>query len=635
MVRKELIPFTKNMYFLIPGLPRLLRRIAMTPRLRHYFHGLVLVGAFQFPIICFGADFTASVDRPQLGVGEQLILQLKLTGASPKSSPDILGLKKDFTITGKQQFASTRIINGHVSTSISWQYGLIPRKEGTFTIPAIRIESSEGPLASQPVTLSVEKSSSSQKSHREESVTLTAKVNKNAPYKNEPIVYTVQLTSQEDLFNIQFKDLSVENAVVKASGKPKVYERTQNGLSVKVAEINYIITPLKDGSLKLPGLVVQGEKIVEDSTTVDRLLGTNGDPFRILQQLKNLNRLGMAQIEPFSIASNDIILEVKKPVQNLVPWLPAGSLKISETMKESQTLKVGEPFTRTFTIVAEGITGSQIPTLKDQQGEGNDFKVYGDKPVTEETLKNGKLTSWREESYTVIPQQAGTFTLPEISLSWWNVKENKVEYAKIPAHTLKVMPGQSSHESPPQMKESVENKALEKTANDLSRATDKEHVFFYSIIAVLVVILLFVLFWVIKLKNKLLNIKEKIQETQYGSSLESNEIKNRDLNIQEISKIKSADELQRFLQIYAFQNWDVPKNASLETIFEAAKKQCSVISQKNVIYIIKSLHDAIYDEKNINIEDVKKCCMDILQTTKKKTKNEKTKAKKLPDLNPT
>ena len=323
---------------------------------------LHFIGVFLLPVICLAAEFTASVNQDQIGVGEQLILQLKLSGASPKSTPDISELENDFTIIGQQQSSSTMIINGNVSTSVSWQYGLIPHKEGTYSIPAIKIQSSKGPIRSQPVTISVEKSSSKPVNNIANTTTLLAKVNKDSPYKNEPVVYTVQLVSQEDLVNVQFKDMSVKDAVVKAYGNPKIYEKLQNGISVKVAEINYIITPLKAGPLTLPGLVIQGEKVAQTQNSLDALLGPNGDPFRMLQQFQGLQGFGMAQLEPFSLTSNAITLDVKEPSLNLVPWLPAASLKISENISETKPLKVGEPFTRTFTIVAEGTTANQLPS---------------------------------------------------------------------------------------------------------------------------------------------------------------------------------------------------------------------------------------------------------------------------------
>ena len=143
------------------------------------------------------------------------------------------------------------------------------------------------------------------------------------------------------------------------------------------------------------------------------------------------------------------------------------------------------------------------------------------------------------------------------------------------------------------------------------------------------------LFWTSKIKKYLSKNKEKKTATHFKSVIEEKEINKNILKIKDASKIKSANELQYFLQSYACQNWGTPKNASLETIFATAKKQCPALSQKDINYIINSLHDTMYAEKEIDLENVKKHCMDLMLVIKKKEIKRADKSKKLPDLNPT
>ena len=79
-----------------------------------------LILALFMPSLVWAAEFTASVNRSQVAVGESFTLKLELSGASAKSKPAVSGLKKYFDVTGRGQSSNTVIINGDVSSSTSW-----------------------------------------------------------------------------------------------------------------------------------------------------------------------------------------------------------------------------------------------------------------------------------------------------------------------------------------------------------------------------------------------------------------------------------------------------------------------------------------------------------------------------------
>jgi len=112
------------------------------------------------PGLAWAAEFTASVNRNRVAVGESFSLKLELSGASANSKPAVSGLKRYFDVTGRGQSSNTVIINGDVSNSTSWTYTLTPKKEGEITIPPVSIETSDGEVSSQAITVSVGKASS-------------------------------------------------------------------------------------------------------------------------------------------------------------------------------------------------------------------------------------------------------------------------------------------------------------------------------------------------------------------------------------------------------------------------------------------------------------------------------------------
>ena len=209
------------------------------------------------PVFLFSAEFNATVSRNEVGLGENFILSLTLKEASAKSSPSIEPLGKAFLVHSQQQSSSTVINNGRISSSVTWKFVLSPQNEGEALIPAISIDTTEGTLSSKPIVLNIVKAASSNASSlNDEGISISIEVSHANPYKNEPVFFTVRLTSKQNLANIQVQKFEVEDAIVEVAGEPVIYDEVDNGMRLGVIEFSYMLTPLKAGALKIPSLVV-------------------------------------------------------------------------------------------------------------------------------------------------------------------------------------------------------------------------------------------------------------------------------------------------------------------------------------------------------------------------------------------
>jgi hypothetical protein len=65
--------------------------------------------------------------------------------------------------------------------------------------------------------------------------------------------------------------------------------------------------------------------------------------------------------------------------------------------------------------------------------------VYPDQPKTSTHDDGEWLTGHSERGFAIIPQHAGTLTIPEITLTWFDVQSGQKKVATIPAHTLNVV----------------------------------------------------------------------------------------------------------------------------------------------------------------------------------------------------
>lgn len=446
------------------------------------------------PLFLFSGEFSASVNRNPVGLGEVFTLNLILKDASPKSSPLIEPLKKTFLIHTQQQSSNTVITNGKVTSSISWKIILVAQQEGELIIPSFSIETSDGTLASEPIKVNVVKKAVSDgtDSANHDGVSLTVDVSNGKPYKNEPVFYTARLISRQNLANIQMQKLNVEDAIVENVGEPLVFDEVVDGMRVGVVEFNYLITPLKTGSLKIPSSNVQGGIPFRRNTLIRSLFDEAFDPFSFMQ--------GFDSLKPFALVTEEVVLEVQPPVSEVNPWIPARSLAIKEIWDESQPLLAGEFFTRSFEIIAEGLHSSQLPSLEDQQISGNLFKVYGDKPELADEIKDGKVKSSRKESYTLIPQESGLLTLPEISVAWWDVVNKKKVLVRIPSRTLNVLPASNNELKSGLISIGDQKESLRELS--VNNAYLMRPVF-YVVIGVLIALLVAAIVWGILLQQKM------------------------------------------------------------------------------------------------------------------------------------
>lgn len=475
------------------------------------------------PLFLFSGTFTASLSRNQVGIGESFALTLTLKDANAKTTPQVESLQKYFLIHSQQQASNTTIINGKMSSSVSWKYVLLPKHEGEIMIPSISIETSEGTLATHPTTIQViNRTTHPDDSQSNPNETLVSTfISNSKPYKNEPFFYTVRLTSKQPLVNIQMQKPTIENAVIEVAEEPKTYEKIGRGVPEGVIEFTYVITPLKNGQLKIPETMIQGA--VPIRRTLSSFFSDTIDLADLMQ--------GFEQWKPFALATEEKVVDVQPAISAVNPWLPAKSLRIEEIWDEKQALQAGELFTRGFEIVAEGVNANQLPSLNDSQVGDNPIKIYADKPELLTEVSDGMIKSTRKEQYTLIPQQAGAMALPEIKIAWWDVEHKVKVISSIPARTINVLP--AAEKSAISKPEVVEEAAVSKPSP--MAAFEKDSHWLYAIIAGLACLLALIIGWCIWLQKKMNRLLNPIKETKPKE-------KAKPVDLKSSAKVKNVEE---------------------------------------------------------------------------------------------
>jgi hypothetical protein len=122
-------------------------------------------------------------------------------------------------------------------------------------------------------------------------------------------------------------------------------------------------------------------------------------------------------------------------------WLPAKALTLEENWSISpNSLNVGDSTTRTLTLTARGLQGSQLPPLSSVQGAINipEIRFYPDQESIDQSELAEGLQGRRVQSEALVARSGGTWTLPEIRVPWWNIETDRLEFATLPARTVVV-----------------------------------------------------------------------------------------------------------------------------------------------------------------------------------------------------
>lgn len=574
----------------------------------------------MLPITLIAGEFTATVNRKTVTFGESFQLILSLKDVSAKGSPAIAPLKKAFTIYSQQQSSNTTIVNGKMSSTVTWQVTLIPLSEGELTIPSISIETSEGTLASKPITLHVGRGNGrSGEEAQEKRLALTTAVSNATPYKGEPFTYTVKLIAREPIANVSMQKVSLSDAIVEQIENPSSEEKIVDGTKLIIVQFKFLITPLKSGEFKIPSTVVQGGIPSQKKSRFGSFFDDDFDPFHMMR--------GFNVLEPFALATDEIGVEVKPQVAGVVPWLPAKSVKIEDSWSESQRPQVGEPLTRTVTIQGVGVSSSLLPELSEEQVGNSSFKVYADTPVLKEEVKNGQIISRRTEQYTLIPEKEGTLELPEIRIVWWDVANQKAEHATLAPKKLEVLPADKVGKRELFPEQEVDQAKLP-AVSPQSNMSQRDPVL-YALIAILALLLTAVFLWGVTLQRKIgrLVVGEGNPEKKKALPLSSVEFK-------ELDRIGSPQEIRTFLQAWGETHWHLSKNANVDTLFEELRRRNSEQKRSEIDVLKKMLKDALYNERVISLPEVKEQLKGLLLQTKEVRAAGKT-GEILPDLNPT
>lgn len=597
---------------------------------------IFLIAFYIIPVCSFSADLEVYLDSKSPVLGKSFMLTVELSNAKAVGDPDLGNFDDSLEIISQSKSRKTQIINGRMSSGTSWNYMIIAKKSGDFSIPPISVNSKHGRLFSKKLYFRVterENIPDEQLTKNEDKITVTATVSNNNPYINESILYTLRIVTKDTINNVIIGDISVDGGIINIIGKPEIDTKYINGTQVSVIEAKYIFTALETKKVIIPPVVIKAD--IASSETQDPFQNNYMSPFSLFNNL--------TRFKTIAFSGNKVEIDIKSPEKGIEPWIPASYFKISAKWENTDNVKAGDPVILTLITAAQGITTEQLPSLDLKSRLKDSISVYNDKPVNNFTVNKNSIDSWREEKFTLIPKKSGVFTFPEIKVAWWDTKNKELKYEVIDKKEIEISPDTAMNNTEDNKLSEQSDAGVAGTDTEFNKKEDNisdnfkdkyKSLWLYLVIFFLIFVLCILIFIIFSMQKKISFLAvdgyKKREEDQGRKKYQDSKLKKLPL----INEITDAAGIKLFLKDYAYKKYNISENENLESIFDMIVKNSEEAVKEKALDIRKKIEGAIYAGRDIDITYIKKELSYILNAEILKEKNKKAKKKKLPGLNP-
>lgn len=368
-----------------------------------------------FSSLVSGQELTATVSKNQVAVGEQFVVSFRFNSkAATFQAPKFAG----FRITsGPNRQSDMRMVNGRVSSSITFSYYLLAQKEGTFTIEAATASDGQNEYKSKPVNIKVVKGKTKQQQANGNDGKPSAKelfiklrLNKSKVHKGEQLIATYQIYSSVNLVNLAVeKDPDFNgfwSQVVESKINEDVKTEVVNGVRYNVYTLNKtILFPQRTGKLTVDPYAVELTARMRDNR---RQRNVFDSPFwGRYKEVKHVAK------------SNEATVEVlPHPAQGQPETFSGtvGRFTFNASLDNTE-VKANEGINLKITIEGSG----NIKLLESLDIDfPPDFEVY-DPNITDRVGQNNSgMAGKRTFEYLIIPRHAGDYTIDPIVFSYFD-----------------------------------------------------------------------------------------------------------------------------------------------------------------------------------------------------------------------
>ncbi|MFA4991000.1 MAG: BatD family protein [Candidatus Omnitrophota bacterium] len=375
---------------------------------------------------------TAEADKNEIFLDEQVALVITVTGnVSNIPQPSIPDLK-GFTSYSSGRSQNISIINGQVSSSVSFTYMLVPNETGDFALGPFTIDYKGRTYSSDPIIIKVLPKGGSQSTplpaqepqepdhgidarQQGKELFIETYVDKLRAYVNEQITLTFAFYQSVDLFeNPVYSAPSTTGFWTEDMPPQKKYYKVINGRRYLVTEIKTALFGTSHGEFTIGPARLEAS--VED---LERMFSRSpfgifdNDPFSMFRRGK-----------PIVLTTDPITVEIiplpeeNKPVNFKGD---VGKLEVSVNVDKT-AVEENQPVTLRMKISGKGniktISAPAIPEIADA-------KIYDS--ASSENISKSNYTVQGEKIFekVIIPKRPGTFTIGPLEYNYFDVESKE------------------------------------------------------------------------------------------------------------------------------------------------------------------------------------------------------------------
>ena len=551
-------------------------------------------------------NITFTANAPEVVVsGDQFRLSYTINSQKVRDfrAPSI----KEFEVLmgpSRSTQSSTQIINGNVTSTstITFTYILMAGKEGTYKIPGATIVADGNNYTSNSVEIKVlppdqssgAGSGNSRNSSRNQAnsgkitdkeLFMMATASKTNVYEQEAILLTYKIYTQVNLTELRgdIPDLKGFHTQEVELPNQKTWTLEHfNGRNYNTTIWRQLVLfPQQTGKIEIPSVTFEG--------TVSQMVAS-ADPFDAFFNGGNY----------VNITKNLVTPKLTINVKELPAGKPAnfsggvGEFTLSSSIS-TQELKTNDAVT--IKLVISG-TGNMKLINTPEVGFPQDFEIYDPKVDNKFNLTRNGLAGNKVIEYLAIPRHAGTYTIPPIEFSYFDLKSQSYKTLKTDAYTLNVAKGEGNADqvvanftSKEDLKVLGQDIRYIKTGD--TRLTQKDDYFYGSTsywLWYIVPLVLFIAFMVVYRKQAMENANVAKVRTKKANKVATKRMKNAGKLLAEKKSEAFYDEVLKALWGYISDKLSIPvSQLSKDNIEEELQKH--QVADELIKEFINNLND--------------------------------------------
>jgi len=400
-----------------------------------------------FPLILFSfaenswaQDFQleATVSENQVFIGEQFTISVEVTGSSMRNVslpvlPELEGMRVLSSTPSRS--TSISIINGQTTTTTTYNFSIIARETGEYTIPPISIEIDGEERQTNPIRVEViEKGQLSQdgRSQRPE-IYLEIQVDESNPVPGQQIVASVVLFFRQGIEVTSFQPTAgwrtdgFWKEELQNISQPQAESIIIDGVRYRTATlIRYALFPNRSGELTLSGFPIN---------VGIRTQPSRSDPFgSFFGSSANQRRV--------SLESEPVVLNVRTlpEARNATTINAVGNLRVERRLSKNEVV-TGE----TIELVTQVEGVGNIPLVRRPQyniPDGIDFFT----PQENSNVERRGMAIRGDKTFTELmaPRAPGTYSLPAERIAVYDPQNRRYRYINLPAIEFEALPASNN-----------------------------------------------------------------------------------------------------------------------------------------------------------------------------------------------